>query len=139
VGLITAAFDGRVKGVAAVCGIDPLRLSTTEKGTEGIRQYSHLHGLLPRLGFFVGQENRLPFDFDEVLAAIAPRRVLIVAPTVDRYAPVADVRLLVEQARRVYARLGNVNALGLDTPLAFNSFTPSMQEAVFNWLDEKLG
>ena len=83
VGLVTAALDERVKGVAAVCGVDPLRLSGAEKGTEGVQHYSHLHGLLPRLGFFVGQESRLPFDFDEVLAAIAPRQTLIVAPTLD--------------------------------------------------------
>lgn len=139
VGLITAALDDRVKGVAAVCGVDPLRLSTVEKGTEGVRQYSHLHGLLPRLGFFVGQESRLPFDFDEVLAAVAPRRALIVAPILDRYAPVADVQLEVEQARKVYARRGNEDALQLQTPLAFNSFTPSMEEAVFDWLNDTRG
>jgi pimeloyl-ACP methyl ester carboxylesterase len=139
VGLITAAFDDRVKGVAAVCGVDPLRLSTAEKGTESVQQYSHLHGLLPRLGFFVGQESRLPFDFDEVLAVVAPRRTLIVAPTLDRYAPVADVQLEVERAKKVYARLGNEEALQLQTPLAFNSFTPSMQEAVFDWLGDARG
>jgi pimeloyl-ACP methyl ester carboxylesterase len=138
VGLVTAALDERVKGVAAVCGVDPLRLSRAEKGTEGVQHYSHLHGLLPRLGFFVGQESRLPFDFDEVLAAIAPRRTLIVAPTLDRYAPVADVQFEVEQSRKVYTRLGNEDALQLQMPLAFNSFTPSMEEAVVNWLDGAL-
>jgi dienelactone hydrolase len=136
VGLITAALDDRVKGVAAVCGVDPLRLSSPEKGTEGVKQYSHLHGLLPRLGFFVGEESRLPFDFDEVLAAVAPRRTLIVAPTLDRYAPLADVQWEVERARKVYARLGNETALQLQTPLAFNSFTPEMQQAVFDWLGD---
>jgi pimeloyl-ACP methyl ester carboxylesterase len=139
VGLVTAALDERVRGVAAVCGVDPLRLSMAEKGTEGVQHYSHLHGLLPRLGFFIGQESRLPFDFDEVLAAIAPRRALIVAPTLDRYAPVADVQFEVEQARKVYARLGNEDALQLQTPLAFNSFSPAMEEAVFDWLDDARG
>ena len=139
VGLITAALDDRVKGVAAVCGVDPLRLSTAEKGTEGVQQYSHMHGLLPRLGFFVGQESRLPFDFDEILAAVAPRRTLIVAPTLDRYAPLADVQWEVERARKVYARLGNEDALQFETPLAFNSFTPSIEEAVFDWLDDHRG
>ena len=56
IGLLTAGFEDRVKGLVSICGVDPLRLDTPEKGTEGIRQYSHLHGLLPRLGFFVGHE-----------------------------------------------------------------------------------
>jgi pimeloyl-ACP methyl ester carboxylesterase len=139
VGLLTAALDDRVKGVAAVCGVDSLRLSTAEKGTEGVQHYSHLHGLLPRLGFFVGQERRLPVDFGEVLAAVAPRRALIIAPRLDRYAPVADVQLELERARKVYARLGNENALQLQMPLAFNSLTPAMEEAIFGWLGEARG
>lgn len=134
VALITAAFDDRAKGVAAVCGVDSLRLSTPDKGTEGVRHYSHLHGLAPRLGFFVGQENRIPFDFDEVLAAVAPRPALIIAPTLDRYAPLSDVQAVVEQARKTYARLGNADALQLQTPLAFNSFTRAMEDSVFAWL-----
>ncbi|MGO8789481.1 MAG: alpha/beta fold hydrolase [Terriglobia bacterium] len=139
VGLVTAALDEQVKGVAAVCGVDPLRLSGPAKGTEGVQHYSHLHGLLPRLGFFVGHESRLPFDFDEVLAAIAPRQTLIVAPTLDPYAPVADVQLEVEKARKVFARLGQENALQLQTPLAFNSFTPSIEESVLDWLEHARG
>lgn len=81
----------------------------------------------------------MPFDFDEVLAAIAPRRTLIVAPTLDRYAPVADVKLEVEVARRAFAGLGKEDALQLQTPLAFNSFTPSMEESVLDWLDDARG
>ena len=53
VGLLTAALDERVRGLAAVAGFDPLRLDTPDRGVEGIRHYSHLHGLMPRLGFFI--------------------------------------------------------------------------------------
>ena len=134
VGLLTAALDDRVKGIAAFCGVDPLRLDTPGKGTEGIRHYAQLHGLLPRLGFFVGHESRLPVDYDEVLAVIAPRPALVVAPTLDRYARVEDVRSEVEQARRIYALLGHENALQLETPLAFNSFSLAMQASAFDWL-----
>jgi len=134
VSLLTAALDDRVKALAAVSGVDALRLDTPVKGTEGVQQYSHLHGLLPRLGFFVGHESRLPFDHDEVLAAIAPRPILLVAPTLDRYAQVADVRLEVEQARKIYSLLGHENALQLETPLGFNGFPAAMQARVFDWL-----
>ena len=134
VGLLTSALDDRVKALAAVSGVDALRLDMPVKGTEGIQHYSHLHGLLPRLGFFVGHESRLPFDYDEVLAAISPRPVLLVAPTLDRYAQVADVRLEVEQARKVYRLLGHENALQLETPLGFNGFPAAMQASVFDWL-----
>ena len=134
VGLLTAAQDARVKALAAVAGFDPLRLDTKEKGVEGVLQYSHLHGLIPRFGFFAGHEDRLPLDFDDVLASVAPRDVLVVAPSLDRYAHVDDVRSEVEQARRVYQRLGRPDALRLETPLAFSSFPRPLQEEVFDWL-----
>jgi pimeloyl-ACP methyl ester carboxylesterase len=134
IGLLTAAIDVRVKALAAVAGFDPLRLDTQEKGVEGVRQYSHLHGLIPRFGFFAGHEDRLPLDFDEVLASIAPRPVLIVAPTLDRYARVDDVRRELDAAGHVYERLGRSGALRLETPLEFSRFPRPLQEQVFDWL-----
>jgi hypothetical protein len=86
------------------------------------------------LGFFAGAEERLPLDFDEVLALVAPRPALIVAPTLDRYARVEDVRHEVDEARRVYEYYGGADALRLDMPLEFARFTARMQEQVFDWL-----
>jgi len=134
VGLLTAAVDERVKALAAVAGFDPLRLDTMDKGTEGLLQYSHLHGLIPRFGFFAGHEDRLPLDFDEVLASVAPRSVLVVAPTLDRYAHVDDVRNEIGQARHVYERLARPDGLRLDTPLEFSRFPRTLEEQVFDWL-----
>jgi pimeloyl-ACP methyl ester carboxylesterase len=138
VGLLTAGFEDCVKGLVSVCGIDPLRLDTPEKGTEGIRQYSHLHGLLPRLGFFVGNEDRLPFDFDEVLALVAPKPTLVISPTLDRYARLADVRREVEASKKVYALLGHPEALQFETPVDFNRFAHRTQEIAFDWLARQL-
>jgi pimeloyl-ACP methyl ester carboxylesterase len=134
VGLLTAALDDRVTALAVVDGFDPLRLDTKDKGVEGIMQYSHLHGLIPRFGFFVGHEDRLPLDFDEALATIAPRPALVVAATLDRYARVEDVRSEVGQARRVYERLGGRDNLTLETPLEINRFPRPIQEQVFDWV-----
>jgi pimeloyl-ACP methyl ester carboxylesterase len=137
VGLLTAALGAPVRGVVAVCGLDALRLDTTGKGTEGLRHYSELHGLIPKLGFFLGHENRAPFDYDEVLALVAPKPVLVVAPELDRYAPVADVRQEIEAARPVYRLLGQPDALKLWTPRDFNRFPRALQEKVFNYLEEE--
>lgn len=136
VGLLAAALDERVKAAATVCGFDALRLASPSKGTEGIWHYSHLHGLMPKLGFFIGHESRLPFDYDEVVALMAPRPALIVAPTLDRYAPVEDVRREVAASRKVYDLLGQEGALNLETPLDFNRFTRQRQEQVFDWIAE---
>ena len=126
VGILTMALDGRVHSLAAVCGFDPLRLDAADRGVEGIRHYSHLHGLMPRLGFFVGNEARLPFDFDEPLALSASRPVLLIAPTHDRYARLADVR----------AEVAPVAGVTLDTPTDFNRFGRKFQARVLDWLEQ---
>jgi dienelactone hydrolase len=137
VGLLAAALDDRVSRVAAVCGFEALRLGRPGDGTEGLRHHSHLHGLIPRLGFFLGQEARLPLDYDEILALVAPRPALIVAPTLDRYAPVEDVRREVEESRKIYRLLGSESGLVLETPADFNRFSRATQERVFDWITEK--
>jgi dienelactone hydrolase len=134
IALLVAALEPRVKAVASVAGFDTLRLQTAKNGTEGLRHYSHLHGLMPRLGFFIGYEDRLPLDFDEVVAFAAPKPILVIAPTLDRYVAVADVTRTVEAAKQAYRREGRDDALRLETPLEFNRFTRPMQERVFDWL-----
>jgi pimeloyl-ACP methyl ester carboxylesterase len=134
VGLLTAALDDRVRAVVAVCGFSPFRQESPASGTEGLRHYSHLHGLIPRLGFFLGHEDRVPFDYDEVIGMIAPRPVLVVAPELDRYAPIANVRRSVEAAASVYALYGHRDALTLDVPFDFNRLTRDTEERAFDWL-----
>jgi dienelactone hydrolase len=126
VGILVTALDDRVHALAAVAGFDPLRRASPDRGVEGIRHYSHLHGLMPRLGFFVGHEARLPFDFDEPLALAATRPVLVVAPTLDRYARIDDVR----------AAVAAVPGITLETPVDFNRFGATLQTRVFDWLAE---
>ena len=124
VALFTAALDRRVAAAASVAGFTPLRTDTAEKGTEGLRHYSHLHGMVPRFGFYIGKEAELPLDYDDLLAAIAPRPVYVLAPTLDRYATAADVQRVARAARNVT----------LDAAVDFNRFPPAAQERVWDWL-----
>ncbi|HUU29729.1 MAG TPA: alpha/beta fold hydrolase [archaeon] len=134
VGLYGAACDERIKGLASVCGFTPLRLAVQEKGIEGIKAYSHLHGLQPRLGFFTGQERRIPFDFHEILASIAPRPLLVVAPVLDRDACLPDVKLCVGEAGKVYRLYGAGDKLKFSVPHDYSRFSEERQEEVLEWL-----
>lgn len=139
VGLLTTALDDRVKGIAAVSGAYPIRHDKLGSGTEGLWHYSHLHGLLPKLGFFAGHEARAPLDYGEVLALAAPRQVLVVAPELDRFNPVEGVREEVEQAQTIFSLLGGNEKLELWTPRDFNRFPRNLQEEVFDYLEEAAG
>jgi len=134
VGLYTAALDSRVKGVVSVCGFTPMRTDTADKGTSGVARYSEVRGLMPRLGFFVGHETQIPYDFNEVIGLAAPRPVLIVQPTMDREATAADVQAAVEDARKVYALYGASGSLGLDEPVDYGRLPNATEDRIIAWM-----
>ena len=122
VAVFTAALDDRAKAVVAASGVEALR--DASPSTEGVRHYTRLHKLIPRF------EQGVPFDYDELLAAIAPRPVYVRAPLLDRYAPVEDVRRIVQKSG---------SHVQLDIPLDFNRFQLPAQEQAFDWLSKQAG
>jgi len=134
VGLYAAALDGRIKAVASTCGFASMRRDAHGQETEGLRRYSHLRPLLPRLGFFVGQEERVPCDFHEILALIAPRPLFILAPLLDQDWVFEDVEACFEPALTVYRLLGAEERIEFHTPLDFNRYPPTYQTRINSWL-----
>ena len=134
VGLYTAALDSRVKGLVSICGFTPMRSDTAARGTGGVARYSHERGLIPRLGFFVGHEDQIPYDFPELLGVVAPRPVLVVEPQLDRDATPADVKSAVEQAKGVYALYGSGEKLELQEPWDYNRLPKKMQDEIVKWM-----
>ena len=132
VALFTAALDDRVKGTAVVSAFSSLRNDNT--GTEGIRHYSELHGLIPRLGFFNGHEDHIPIDFDDVLSCIAPRSLLIIAPGLDRHHSANIVEKMVEPVSALYQQKQAPGKIIFEQPDTYNHFTGSMQQRITKWL-----
>ncbi len=134
VALFGAATDKRIAGVVSVAGFTPLRLATADKGMEGVQMYSHLNGgQLPRLGFFVGNEAKIPTDFNEVLACIAPRPLLVIAPKMDKDACNSDVQNCVKQVKKVYQLYNKPNNIEMFLPNDYNRFSYSMRDKTYEW------
>jgi len=122
VALWTAAEDPAPRAVVAIAGITPLR---TSGDREAIRMYSHLHGLLPRLGFYADRPAELPFDYDDVLRRIGGKPVLIVAPQNDRFAHLPALQALVR----------GLPGVTVQTPYDFNRLSKDVRTPAFEWLD----
>lgn len=128
VALHTAALDERVRGVVSIAGFTPWR------APGGTVAWSEERGLLPRLGFFAGVEDRIPYDLDLLLASLAPRPVLVVQPQMDRLADPARVRAAVAQARPAYTLRDAAGALALLEPSDYRRFPASTQDEVIRWM-----
>jgi dienelactone hydrolase len=138
VALHTAALDPRVKGVVAISGFTPMRTDTAERGTEGLARLSRERPLLPRVGFFIGHEAQVPYDYNELLAAIAPRPVLVVQPQMDRDTTSADVHAAVDQARKVYSLYGATDQLALQEPQDYQRLPTATQDRIVQWMKDNL-
>jgi hypothetical protein len=97
-----------------------------------------MHGLLPRLGFFVDNEERIPVDFDEILATIAPRPVYIISPRFDRDAHPDDIKGAVKRVEKIYDLYNDKKNMQLYMPEDYNRFSKTMRESMYKWFETKL-
>jgi dienelactone hydrolase len=134
VALYEAALDPRVKGVVSIAGFTPMRTDTADRGDGGIARYAEQKDLIPKLGFFIGHESQIPYDYDDLLGMIAPRPVLILQPQLDRDASPKDVEHAVDQAKQVYALYGASDKLTLQEPWDYNRLPNNMLDGTVNWL-----
>jgi pimeloyl-ACP methyl ester carboxylesterase len=130
VALHLGALDERPAGFALVAGAAPFRAP----GGHVLRRWSRDHMLLPRLGLFAAEPERLPYDTPLLLACLAPRPTLVLSPQLDWESPAAEVTRGVELARQVYALHGAKEALAHLAPEDYNHFDPRMQGRVIEWL-----
>ena len=99
--LFLAAFDDRVKAIVTSCGF-----TSFPKYMKGdLSGWSH-KGYMPRIADQFGKDpRRMPFDFSDILIALAPRAVFINAPLRDDNFEVSGVRDCVAAALLVYDKV----------------------------------
>jgi len=97
-----AVFDTRVKAIISSCGFNSFR---KYQGGD-LSSWSH-NVCMPRTASVYGKDPaRMPFDFPEVVAALAPRPFFLNTPLRDGNFEVSGVRDCIEAAAPIYELLG---------------------------------
>jgi dienelactone hydrolase len=129
--IFLAVMDPRVQVVVTSCGFNafPKYYGGDLKG------WSHA-GYMPRISSVYGCEpGQMPFDFTELLAALAPRPVFVNAPMQDANFEVSGVHDCLEAARPVYRLFEAGDALVTVHPDCGHSFPRGLREQSYAWLD----
>lgn len=132
--LFTAAFDQRIRAVVTSCGFTPFHDYYGGKiaGWTSDRY-------MPRLRDVYGNDpDRVPFDFYEVLAAIAPRGVFINAPLHDGNFDVAGVKKAVAAVGPVYQLRQAREQLAVRYPDSGHDFPGEVRREAYGWLKKQL-
>jgi len=133
--IFAALFDPRLKAVVTSCGFTALK-----KYYGGdLTGWSH-KGYMPRIAADYGKDpNKMPFDFGELLAVLAPRPVFISAPLRDENFEVSGVDDCVRAAEPVYELLGAKGRIVVVHPDTGHGFPPEIREQAYDFLDKVLG
>jgi dienelactone hydrolase len=132
--LFVAAFDPRIKAAVTSCGF-----------TSFPRYYGgNLTGwssdkYMPRIAKVYGKDpKRMPFDFPEVLAAIAPRALFVSAPLHDANFDISGVKDCLAGAQPVYELLGAKENLVAIYPDSTHEFSDDARQQAYAFLDAHL-
>lgn len=132
--IFTALFEPRIRAVVSSCGFNAFPYYY--KGN--IAGWSH-RGYMPRLRERYGLDlAKVPFDFPELIGALAPRAFFANAPLHDANFEVEGVRVAIEAARPVYQLLGVPDRLVAVHPDAEHAFPRPVREQAYEFLDRSL-
>ncbi len=129
--IFTAVFDERLKAVVSSAGFSSMRRDDLQSWT-GPKYMP----LISRE--FNNDPNRLPFDFHELVASIAPRALFTSSPTGDSDFAVAGAREVVASALPIYNLFGKAANLEAVYPEAEHSFPEGARRRAFAFLDRVL-
>lgn len=131
--LFAGVFDPRLRVLITSCGF-----TTFPKYMNGdLTGWTH-DGYMPRIAeVYEKDPAKMPFDFTEVLGALAPRAVFVNAPLHDGNFEVSGVRDAVNSARAVYALFGAEEQVLAVYPEAEHDFPDEARQAAYAFLDEQ--
>lgn len=132
--LFTAAFDGRLRAVVTSCGFTAFH--DYYKGD--LRGWTS-DRYMPRIrDIYQNDPDQVPFDFHEVLAAIAPRGIFINAPVSDSNFEISGVKKVVAEATRAFTLFGRPEGIKAVYPDCAHDFPPEVRQEAYDWLAEQL-
>lgn len=132
--LFVAAFDDRIKAIVSNCGFNSF-----PKYYGGNLTAWAQDKYMPRIRTEYGLDPaKVPFDFPEVVAALAPRAFLASAPLHDHNFEVTGVEDCIRAARPVYALLDAEEKLAANYPDCGHDFPDEPREKAYAWLDRWL-
>ena len=127
----TAVFDQRIRVIVSSCGLDSY-LDYMDGQIKGWTSERYMPKLLD---YPLAQ---IPFDFHEMIGALAPRVCFISAPYGDTNFKWRSVDAVARAAAPVYALYGQRENLRVEHPNCAHLFPPEMRETAYRLFDQNL-
>lgn len=142
--MYVGAFDTRLKVVVSSCGWTPNRYYNNYNEEMRKKMGGRLWGYAQErysplaLTKYKLQPENMPFDFEDVIAAIAPRPFFSSSPIHDINFNVEGVRVGIASASEVYHFLNADNSLQVRYPVCSHDFPPEVRFEAYRFIDQIL-
>jgi dienelactone hydrolase len=135
----TAVFDERIKVIVSSCGLDSYLdyYGGDPKNWQPERGWCQTRYML-RLADYRGRLDDIPFDFHEMIGALAPRVVFIAAPLKDSNFKWDSVDRVAAAALPVFKLLGKPENLIVEHPDCDHDFPDAMREKAYGLFEKHL-
>jgi dienelactone hydrolase len=133
--MFVGVFDERLQVIVSSCGWTPFHDYYGGK-IAGWTSDRYMPRLRDRYGL---DPDRVPFDFYEVVAALAPRAFFSCSPTKDENFDVAGVRKAEKAAADIYELLGAPKNLQIRYPDCEHDFPTETRREAYRFIDAALG
>lgn len=137
--VFTAVFDERVKVVVSSSGFDSFLdyYGGDPKNWQPERGWCQTR-YMPRLADYRGRLAEIPFDFHELIGALAPRPVFINAPLRDDNFRWQSVDEIVKAATPIFELYGARQNLRVEHPDCLHDFPEAVREQAYAFLASRL-
>lgn len=142
--MFTGAFDTRLKVIVSSCGWT--LLDYYNAGEDVTKRFGGPLGPWAQDRYMPLMRDKyqldvkqVPFDFDGVIAALAPRAFFSSSPLRDSNFNVEGVRKGIAQASEVYRFLKAKNQLQVRYPDCTHDFPPDIRQEAYRFIDRALG
>ncbi len=133
--MFVGVFDTRISVIVSSCGWTPFH---DYYGGKIAGWTSDRYMPLLKMRYKLNPD-RVPFDFYEVVAALAPRGFFSSSPLHDSNFDVQGVKKAIPKAREVYRLHAQADALQLRTPDCEHDFPVEIRREAYLFIDEALG
>lgn len=127
--IFTAVHDPRIRVVVSSCGFDSF-LDYYGGNIKGWVQDRYMM----RMGQYLGAPQDIPFDFYELVAALAPRALFVNAPRRDANFRFASVDRICGAALPVFRLYGAADRLHVEHPDCEHDFPDAVRFASYDWI-----
>ncbi len=132
--MFTAVFEPRIQAVVSSCGF-----TRFHKYYEGNLKGWTSQRYMPRIDTVYGKDpDRMPFDFPEIVAALAPRAFFTSSPVRDANFEVSGVRDCIAAAQPIFTLHGKPDNLKAIYPESDHDFPNEARAQAYTFLDRHL-